>query len=406
MILLKNVRWMDWRYSCDEPCDILVHGGRIARIGQNLPVHRTSKLDAKGLVAIPGLVDVHVHVRQPGFEHKETVKSATQAALAGGVTNFCAMPNVSPCPDSPENWEIVRSYQYNAPLPIVQAGAVNRGLQMESCDWREMFQKGCRLFTNDGYPIERHADMVEVLRFSRETGAIVAQHAEMLGMDESTTRGEARVIERDLSINASEKGNLHVQHVSLEESVSLLERARGKGIRFSAETCPHYFCAVEPGLPVGAYNVYPPLRTPEDRSAIVHALSSGVISILCSDHAPHTRAEKTGSGALRGFSGVELLFSLGYNELVLGGKMGMGKLLDLMSRAPSVLLGMEPVSIEVGRRADLVLFDPEEEWVVEESTLFSHGKNTPFLGKKLKGKIKYTIVQGKVLFPFRGRRGA
>ncbi|HNS67703.1 MAG TPA: amidohydrolase family protein, partial [Mesotoga infera] len=179
-----------------------------------------------------------------------------------------------------------------------------------------------------------------------------------------------------------------------------LEKCRHKNIKFTVETCPHYFCEVEKGLEMGMYEVYPPLRNEEDRQAIIWALSTRLISIIASDHAPHSIEDKKLDKPARGFSGIELLFSLCYNSLVRKAIIDLERLVEFLSLSPSLLLGIEPVCFETGKRADIVLFDPDEEWCVEESAMYSKGKNTPFMGSRLKGRIKYTIASGEVIYPF------
>ncbi|HRV01457.1 MAG TPA: dihydroorotase [Mesotoga sp.] len=400
MLLIKSVRMVDWRRSSITPYDILIEDGRIRKIDSEINLSGVPVIYGAGLTAIPGMVDAHVHLRQPGYEYKETVETATRAAAAGGVTALCAMPNVKPCPDSPENLENVRAFQRDSKIRIIQSCAINRDLDGERSDWKELLGSGARFFTNDGLPVDRVSDMVEILKFSRETGVVVGEHPEAPGMDEKIHNAEAMMICRDIFLNERIGGNLHIQHISLAESVRYLEKCRHKNIKFTVETCPHYFCEVEKGLEMGMYEVYPPLRNEEDRQAIIWALSTRLISIIASDHAPHSIEDKKLDKPARGFSGIELLFSLCYNSLVRKAIIDLERLVEFLSLSPSLLLGIEPVCFETGKRADIVLFDPDEEWCVEESAMYSKGKNTPFMGSRLKGRIKYTIASGEVIYPF------
>jgi dihydroorotase len=221
-------------------------------------------------------------------------------------------------------------------------------------------------------------------------------------MDERIDQAESVVILRDLFLNEKVRGRLHLQHVSLSRSVEWMDLAKQRHIPFTAETCPHYFIEVEPQNNPGAYEVYPPLRDANNRQAILKAIASGLIDMIASDHAPHTIEDKMTDKPARGFSGVELLFPLCFDYLVRSEKMPLDKLLVLLNRNPSRLLGMEPSCFQEGKRADLFLFDPEEKWMVEPSVMHSNGKNTPFLGKRLTGRIKATIASGKMVFPFEG----
>ncbi len=400
MILLKAVRTVDCNRSIDGLRDILISEGKILKIAEKIPDQGAKVIEGKGLTAIPGIVDVHVHLREPGYAYKETVESGTRAAAAGGVTTICAMPNVLPCPDSIERYENVVSYQKNSPIRIAQSCAVNRNLMEERSDWKGLSACGVRLFTNDGCTVDKCSDMTAVLKHTRETGSVVAEHAEVPGMNEIVERAEEIIIARDLMLNEKIGGRLHLQHVSLAESASRLKEAKSRTVRFTAETCPHYFLPTEKGLHEGYYEVYPPLREDPDRRAILWALSSGLITVIASDHAPHTVEEKTSEKPARGLSGVELLFPLCYDYFVKGLKMRLERVLHFLVQAPSQLLGIDPVCFEEGKIADIVLFDPEAEWMIEESTLHSKGKNTVFLGKRMKGKVCATIASGEIIYPF------
>jgi dihydroorotase len=400
MILIKTVKIVDCNCSPDEPVDILISGGKIIKIADRLSPDGARVIEAKGLIAIPGIVDTHVHLREPGYAYKETVESASRAAAAGGVTTVCAMPNVLPCPDSKTHYEEVISFQKKSPIRIIQSCAVNRNLSEERSDWEVLSANGARFFTNDGLPVDKCSDMAAILEHSRKTGCVVAEHAEVLGTDEITSRMEEIVIARDLMLNERIGGRLHIQHISTKEAVSCLSRAKRKNVRFTAETCPHYFIPTEKGLHKGFYEVFPPLRDKEDRQAILWALSSGLITVLASDHAPHTTEEKTVEKPARGVSGVELLFPLCYDYFVKGMKMRLGRLLRFLVEVPSTILGIDPVCFKEGKNADIALFDPNAEWTIEASALYSKGKNTAFLGKRLSGKIVVTIASGKIVYPF------
>jgi len=402
MLLIRNSNLVDWRKSSRATCDILIDDGVIKKIDTRIDCSDSDIIEAKGLVAIPGIVDPHVHLRQPGYEWKETVESGVLAATSGGVTSLCAMPNVMPCPDSVENYHYVRSFQKDTVIRVLQSCSINQNLSGRRNNWKELYEAGAIVFTNDGLPVDRNSDMAAALWFSRETGVLVAEHPEIPEFDKSLGNTEHAVICRDVILNERIGGRLHLQHVSLASSIDFLKQAREKNIRFTIETCPHYFIETSEGLPEGFYEVYPPIRTADDLKAIRWAIVSGLIDIIASDHAPHTLEEKTSEVPARGFSGVELLFPLSYTALVSEGLLSLQALTKLLTFNSSNLLGINPACLEEGERADIVLFDPNESWIVEESSMYSKGKNTPFLGKKLDAKVKYTIASGRIVYPFTG----
>ncbi len=402
MLLIRNVLIHNGKQSDPSRYDMLIVDGTIAQIGSHIQNDQAQTIHANGLWAVPGIVDAHVHLRQPGYDYKETVEMASKAAVSGGVTAFCAMPNLIPCPDDPETLQHVRTFQKDAPISIIQSCAVNCSLTGERSDWVRLREMGASFFTNDGYPIDSMSDLAAILTFSRDHGVVVADHPENRGMDERIDQTESVVILRDLFLNEKVRGRLHLQHVSLSKSLEWMDLAKQRHIPFTAETCPHYFIPVEPALHSGAYEVYPPLRDEQDRQAILQAIISGRMDIIASDHAPHTIEEKMAETPARGFSGVELLFPLCFDALVRSKKLALDTLLDLLHRNPSRLLGMEPLGFQEGERADFFLFDPKEKWMVEPSVMHSKGKNTPFIGKRLTGRVKATIISGKMVFPFEG----
>jgi len=400
MLLIKNALLADWRRTSNSNTyDILIDRGVIQRIDSEIDCSNANVLEAKGLIAIPGIVDLHVHLREPGYEWKETVKSGVMAAAAGGVTTLCAMPNLKPCPDSPENYSYVKSFQKESSVRIVQSCSINHNLSGERSDWAQLNRAGAIVFSNDGMPVDRNTDMAAILKFSKETGIVVAEHPEIPDIEKEFGYTEKAVICRDVMLNEIIGGNLHIQHVSLASSIVFLEEARRKNISFTIETCPHYFAEPRQGLPRGSYEVYPPLRREDDMIAVREAIKSGLIDVIASDHAPHRTEEKTGLTPARGFSGVELLFPLTYSALVREGVISLEDLCRLMVFSPSKLLGIEPCSFENGERADIALFDPDETWVIEELGMYSKGKNSPFVGKRIRGRVKFTIASGRVVFP-------
>lgn len=398
-MLIKNVSLIDWKKSGHTTYDILIEDGIIKDISERISATDTEIIEGSGLTALPGFTDVHAHLREPGYEYKETISSGTKAAAAGGITTLCAMPNVVPCPDNPDTYEeICSKINEKATVEVFQAAAINQDLSGNRTNWAELYKAGARIFTNDGLAVSNSVDMADFLTFTVGKEAFVSEHAEISNLDSSFGGGEDIVIARDIMLNNKIKGKLHLAHVSMSSSIEILKEARKRGIPFTAETCPHYFTELERTQPDSWYEVYPPVRNKDDIEAMRWAINNGIIDVLASDHAPHNKKEKFGSNAARGFSGVELLFLMGYNELVKTSLLSMEKLLKLLVYNPSLLLGKEPVCFEIGKKADIVLVDLKREWTINEESLFSKGKNTPFLGKKIEGKIVHTIASGKLIF--------
>lgn len=398
-MLIKNVNLIDWKQSSHSTYDILIEDGFIADISEELSVKDSEIIEGKGLTAFPGFIDVHVHLREPGYEYKETISSGTLAAAAGGVTTLCSMPNVIPCPDNLENYKKVNTLiKERSTVETFQAAAINKDLSGERTNWEELYKAGARIFTNDGLAVSDSGDMADFLAFTVGRNAFVSEHAEIRDLDSVFLGGEDIIIARDIMLNEKLKGKLHLAHVSMSSSMEILKEARKRGIPFTAETCPHYFTGLERTQPDSWYEVYPPIRTENDIEAIRWAIRSGIIDVLASDHAPHNKKEKFGLHPARGFSGVELLFLMGYNELVKSGLISIEKLIKLLVYSPSLLLGKEPVCFEKGKKADITLVDLKKERIINEASIYSRGKNTPFIGKKIEGEIIHTIASGKIIF--------
>lgn len=375
-------------------------------------------IDATGLVVVPGLIDMHVHLREPGFEHKETIKTGTLAAAKGGFTTVCCMPNTSPVNDNASVTEFIQRKAsqegYCAVLPI---GAVTKGQRGEElAEMGAMKKEGCVAFSDDGHPVMNSLIMRRALEYSRAFGVPIISHAEdltlseggvmnegllslTLGLRGSPAAAEEIMIFRDIALAELAGGRLHIAHVSTKRSVEIVRRAKERGVRVTAETCPHYFSITEEA--VKGYDtdakVNPPLRTPADREAIKEGLQDGTIDVIASDHAPHHRDEKLREFDLApsGISGLETSLGLSM-RLVEERILTFGQLIEKMALNPAKILQLDSGTLRIGADADLTIIDPSREVVVDPESFISKGKNTPFKGWLLKGVAAYTIIKGKL----------
>lgn len=434
-LLIKNARLVDPSQNFDDTCNILIEDKKIKEIqgqmakgkGQNNNAElKTSDrkpevIDAKGMIVMPGLVDMHVHLREPGFEYKETIRTGTEAAVRGGVTSVCCMPNTNPVNDNPGITEfIIRKAIKEGSCSIFPVGAITKGQKGEElAELGMMFDAGCVAFSDDGRPVMDSMVMRRALEYSRIRNMLIISHAEDLSlaadgvMNEgllSVTMGlrgippqaEEIMISRDIALAELTGGRLHIAHVSTAGSVRLLRAAKKRGIaEITAETCPHYFSITEEA--VSGYNgnakVNPPLRGARDVEAIREGLGDGTIDVIATDHAPHHKDEKSGEfdHAPSGISGLETSLGLSM-RLVDDGVLTIRGLVEKMTCMPARILGLSATkgTLKPGADADLVIIDTEKEYVVSASDFRSKGKNTPFDGWNLKARPAVTIAKGRI----------
>lgn len=408
-----------WRDGGFEPADILVDGGRIAAVGRNLPSEGCEVLSLTGMKVLPGLVDVHVHLREPGFTAKETIATGTRAAAHGGYTTVCAMPNLSPAPDSPEHLAVeLAAIRRDASVKVLPYGCITRG------------QKGCGElvdfealapdvvgFSDDGRGVQEEALMREAMRRAARTGRPVVAHCEVDALLDKgyihdgdycrahghrgiCSESEWRQVGRDIALAEKTGCRYHVCHVSTKESVELVRRARAKGLRVSCETAPHYLLLCDEDLQEeGRFKMNPPLRSRADREALVAGIQDGTIEVIATDHAPHTAAEKARglAGSAMGIVGLETAFPLLYKYLVLEGVITLEKLVALMSANPRRIFALEG-GVEEGDAADFTVLDLGAECAVDPGTFLSKGRATPFAGWKVQGRAVLTVVGGKEVY--------
>ncbi len=418
--LFKGVRLVDPASGHDGPADVLVEDELVADVGSGLSApSRTTVIDGDGLVLAPGLVDLHTHLREPGFEHKETVETGTRAAAVGGYTAVCAMPNTDPVADNLAVVAEVRALGEKAGLcDVLPAAAVTRGLAGEALtDIGELAEAGVRLFTDDHNCVVSPRMMRLALEYARPFDVVISQHAQdpglsegwqineghysaMLGLTGVPVEAESIVVGRDLALARLTGGRLHVTHVSAAQSVALLEGAKARGIRATADVTPHHLALTEELL-VGYdanLKMNPPLRTGEDREALWAALASGTLDAIATDHAPHAPEEKDQEfdQAPPGTIGLETALAVTLTELVRPGRIDLLRAIEALSTSPARILGLDEHGgpVAAGRPANLVLFDPASEWVVGERPFASMARNSSFLGQRLHGRVLATMLRG------------
>ena len=435
-ILIRRARLIDPSASTDYIGDILVANGNISA-AQPVVEGRPDGcrvIDAAGMVACPGFIDLHAHLREPGYEYKETIATGAQAAAHGGFTTVCCMPNTDPPIDSESLVEFVLNRARDAgPLRVLPIGCVTRGRKgKELADLEEMAAAGAVAFSDDGDPVEDANLMRMALTYSADLGRPVSNHcqdfhlcgegvmaegpvATRLGLPGIPPAAEDAMIARDIALAEATSGLLHIAHLSTSGSVPMLRRAKELGLNVTAEVCPHHLTITDDWA-LGAQGragrselafdtstkVYPPLRSKADVEALVDALADGTIECIATDHAPHDTVSKqvTYQDAAFGISVLET--ALGSSlQLVHEGRIGLPTLIERLTVGPARVLGSDyaPLaSLAVGTPADIVLFDPQAEWTVDASQFASKGKNTPLDGARLRGRAFATIAQGEIVY--------
>ena len=419
-LLLRNVRLIDPSQEVEETCDLLLEDGKVARRGLHLSAEGAEVIDGIGLVAAPGLVDMHVHLRDPGLTYKEDLCSGCRAAAAGGVTSLLAMPNTKPAMDSPETVRDLLERAQTADAAVYTAACVTKDLQGEErTDWKALKEAGAIALSDDGRPVVNTRRLLEALEQAPGLGLVVTAHCEDLYLAAGGLMHEGEVscklgvpgipaaaedcgTAREIAAAASLGAPIHICHVSTKGSVELIRDAKARGVRVTAETCPHYLLLTDQALESqdADYRMNPPLRTEEDRLALIEGLQDGTLDAIATDHAPHSPEEKADFfKAPNGSIGMET--SLAATLTALQGKMSLSEILEKMSVNPARILGIPGGTLREGANADVVLFDPEKEWVVDPEKLHGKSKNTPFKGRKLKGKVVLTIFRGRVVYDAR-----
>lgn len=416
-ILLKGARIIDPSQGLDGPGDILIEGEKITALGEGLDVTDSEVVDCRGLVAAPGLVDMHVHLRDPGQTHKEDIYSACRAAAAGGVTSLLAMPNTVPPMDDPQMVADLLARAKTADANVYTAACVTRGMAGQECtDMAALQRAGAIAVSDDGKPVGRTSSLLEGLAKAKELGLVFTAHcedtdladggvmnlgpvSEKLGVKGIPPAAEDCGVAREIAAATSIGAPVHICHVSTKGSVELIRDAKRRGVAVTAETCPHYLLLTDKALESrdADYRMNPPLGSEEDRQALIEALADGTLDAISTDHAPHTPEEKANfEKAPNGSIGMET--SLAAVWTALRGRLELSEVISLMSTAPAKILGIPAGTLKVGAAADLVLFDPYETWTVDPAQLHGKSRNTPFKGMELTGRVRATYLRGRKVF--------
>lgn len=403
--------------------DLTIENGRIVKVEKIDAVRECESneevLDARGLVVAPGLVDVHVHFRDPGFTYKEDICTGANAAIKGGVTTVVLMANTKPVVDNEETLSYVLEKGKDTPIHVLTCCSITKGLKGEEIvDFEALLKNGAAGFTDDGIPILREEMIKEALEMSARYDTILSVHEEnpqfitnngvnrgkasdYYGIGGSDRQAEISMIERDLQIAVETKGYLNIQHISSKEGVELVRQAKAKSDRIHAEATPHHIALTEDAVIAHGTlaKMNPPLRTREDREAILKGLQDGTIDIIATDHAPHAKEEKDKpiTEAPSGILGLETALPICITNLVNTGILTMPQLFEKLSYNPARMYHLDTGYIEEGAPADLVIFAPKESFVVGEPV--SKSKNSPFIGCTLQGKIHTTICEGRICVP-------
>ena len=416
-LLLQNVRLIDPSQGVDCVQDLLLEDGKVSQIGEHLSADGAEVVDGTGLVAAPGLVDMHVHLRDPGLTYKEDVFTGCRAAAAGGVTSLLAMPNTKPAMDTPETVRNLLERAKTADAAVYTAACITKGLQGEELtDLAGLRQAGAIALSDDGRPVINTRRLLEALEQAPALGMVITAHCEDLYLASGGLMHEGEVSRRlgvpgipsaaedcgtarEIAAAASVGAPIHICHVSTKGSVDLIRDAKARGVKVTAETCPHYLLLTDRALESrdADYRMNPPLRTEEDRLALIEGLKDGTLDAISTDHAPHSPEEKADfCKAPNGSIGMET--SLAATLTALDGQLSLSEILAKMSWNPARILHIPAGTLAVGSPADVVLFDPEQRWTVDENALHGKSKNTPFKGMELKGKVAMTIFRGRVVY--------
>ncbi len=420
-VLIQGGRVVDPARGVDETADLLIEQGKVARIGKNLKAEQAEAVNAKGKVVAPGFVDLHVHLRTPGQEHKETILSGSRAAVRGGFTTVCAMANTDPVVDTPTLVEFLRSEGTKVGLiTLLPYGAVTVGLKGESLtEMGELQAAGAVGFSDDGMPVASAGMMRRALEYSRMTGLPVISHCEekslsahgvvhegltsaRLGLAGIPAEAETVMLARDLLLAEATGGRLHVAHVSTAAGVELIRAAKKRGVAVTAEVTPHHLTLSEEALSTydSRFKMNPPLRAQRDLEALRQGLADGTLDAVATDHAPHSSAEKEAGLAQAPFGvvGLETALAVLLTELVHRGALTLSKLIEALTVRPARALGIDRGTLAPGSIADVTLFDPQADWVVEPGTFASRSSNSPFLGWRVKGQVTDVWVSGRAVY--------
>jgi len=420
-LLIKGGTVVNPKTGINEKLDILVKDNIIIKIEENIDEGKRKVIDASGMIVAPGFIDIHVHLREPGFEHKETIETGTEAAVAGGFTTVACMPNTNPTIHSKEIVELIQDKaSKKGKANVLVIGSITKDLSGEELsDIDEMYKSGIVAISDDGKTPMKEELMIEAFKIAKEFDIPLISHCEdhNLSKDGCINEGKASertkikgipaaaeylIVKRDIELCQQIGSRLHIAHVSTKESLDLLREAKKQGINVTSEVAPHHFILTDDIIT--SENTYtkvnPPIRSQEDVDSIIDGILDETIDIIATDHAPHDENSKKTSydKAAFGITGLETAFSLSYTYLVLKNKLSLNRLIEMMTIKPAAIIGIDRGSLEVGKKADITILDLNEEYIVDSNKFYSKGKNTPFNGYKVKGKPIFTIVDGKIVY--------
>ena len=416
-MLLKNAMFfMDYGF---KKCDIAIENGNIINIGPTVLSEGFEIIyDLENLYIFPGLIDVHTHLREPGFLYKETIETGSMAAARGGYTSICAMPNLNPTPDSLENLAPeLESIRNTAKINVYPYGTITKNEEGKELSDLENLADKVVAFSDDGKGVQEEEMMLEAMKRVKKLGKIIAAHCEDNSLLEGgyihkgeyaklhnhkgiCSESEWRPIKRDIELVRKTMCKYHVCHISTKESVELIRQAKKEGLPVTCETAPHYLVLDDMCLKEeGRFKMNPPIRSKEDKKALIEGLKDGTIDMIATDHAPHSKEEKSKGleKSLMGVVGLEVSFPVLYTNLVKTGIITLEKLIELMNTNPRKIFGIG-TEIKVGQKADISIFDLNKKYNIDSNTFLSKGKSTPFDGEEVFGECKMTIVGGKVVY--------
>ncbi len=420
-LLIKGGRLVDPVGGIGGVMDLLIQNGKIVGLGSDLGDEADQIIDAAGLVVCAGLVDMHVHLRDPGLEYKEDIFTGTMAAARGGVTAVACMPNTKPVTDSPEQIQyVIQKAAQACGVRVWPIGAVSVGQQGQQLTDAEQLKKaGAVALSDDGVPVDSANVMRDALIRAKRYDMTVLSHCEYGDMVKNYAVNEGRVsrqlwlegrpaiaeelmVMRDAMLAEETGAHVHIQHVSTGKSVDIIRKMKMKGVPITCETCPQYFTLTEDEvLTQGTMaRINPPLRTRHDVEEIIRGLQDGTIDVIATDHAPHSKEEKARplEKAPSGMVGLETSLAVTLTSLYHTGKMDLSAILRCMTCNPAAILRVPGGRLAIGAEGDVTIFDPNEAWVVDPDKFASKGRNTPFVGHEVKGRVKYTIVGGEIIY--------
>ncbi|NLJ96116.1 MAG: dihydroorotase [Clostridiales bacterium] len=428
ILYIKNGYLVDPASAREGHYDILIKDNRVWKVGpqlnlDDLDIVADKVIDASGKFVMPGFIDLHVHLREPGYEYKETILSGSKAAAAGGFTTICAMPNTKPALDSIETISRVIGIAHEGPVNVLPIAAITKGQDgKDLTDIYQLAEAGAVAISEDGKSVldtglyakaMRQAQDIDIPVFAHcEDKSLAAdgvmnegEKAKELGLPGISNAVEDVITARDILLAKETGVRLHLCHCSTKDSTYMLDIGKKCGLKITGETCPHYFILSDSHIPGddANYKMNPPLRSLRDVEAIKKALKNDIIDVIATDHAPHSREEKSQSmlGAPFGIVGLETAFSLTWSELVGTGILTYRQMVEKMSLNPAKILGIDRGCIGEGYIADIVIIDPQAEYLIDKNKFYSKGKNTPFHKRKVQGRVLYTIVSGDIVYEYK-----